>query len=61
MFWDRVRRDKDMADELREVKEQLAQTEAKYADTARKMKAKGYAAEDIAEITGLTTEQIKGL
>ncbi len=28
---------------------------------ARKMKAKGYAVEDIAEITGLTTEEIEGL
>ena len=33
---------------------------AKYED-ARKMKAKGYAVEDIAEITGLTVEEIKEL
>ena len=30
-------------------------------DTARKMKAKGYAIEDIAEITSLTIEQIKAI
>ena len=30
-------------------------------ETARRMKAKGYAVEDIAEITGLTAEEIKGL
>ena len=30
-------------------------------DAARKMKAKGYALEDIAEITGLTVEQIGAL
>lgn len=28
---------------------------------ARKMKAKGYAIEDVAEIIGLTTEEIEGL
>ena len=30
-------------------------------ENARRMKAKGYAVEDIAEITGLTDEEIKGL
>ena len=30
-------------------------------EAARKMKAKGYAVEDIAEITGLTAEEIEGL
>jgi predicted transposase/invertase (TIGR01784 family) len=30
-------------------------------ENARRMKAKGYAIEDIAEITGLTTEQINSL
>ena len=30
-------------------------------DTARKMKAKGFSANDIAELTGLTAKQIKGL
>ena len=59
MFWDRVRRDKDMADELREVKEQLKQ---KDIDTARKLKAMNVMTiEQIAEATGLTTEQIKAL
>ncbi len=54
MFWDRVRRDKDMANELRETREKLA-------SVVTKMKAKGYAIEDIAEITGLTAEQIEAL
>lgn len=59
MFWDRVRRDKDMADELREVKEQLKQ---KDIDTACKLKAMNVMTiEQIAEATGLTTEQIKAL
>ncbi len=58
MFWDRVRRDKDTAKELKETKEKLARLEA---DTARKMKAKGFAIADIAEITGLTAEEIEGL
>ena len=65
MFWDRVRRDKDMADELRETKEKLEETteqlKKEKIDTARRMKAKGYAVEDIAEITGLTAEEIEGL
>ena len=30
-------------------------------ESARRMKAKGYAVEDIAEITGLTAEEIEGL
>ena len=30
-------------------------------ESARRMKAKGYAIEDIAEITGLTAEEIAGL
>ena len=30
-------------------------------DSARKMKAKGYATQDIAEITGLTAEEIEAL
>ena len=58
MFWDRVRRDKDTAKELKETKEKLARLET---ETARKMKAKGYAVKDIAEITGLTTELIEAL
>ena len=65
MFWDRVRRDKDMADELRETKEKLEETteqlKKEKRDTARRMKTKGYAVEDIAEITGLTAEEIEGL
>ena len=43
------------------IKEAEAKIEQQRVDTARKMKGKGYAAEDIADITGLTTEQIKGL
>ena len=35
--------------------------QAKAIDTARKMKAKGFAIEDIAEITGLTAEEIDRL
>ena len=59
MFWDRVRRDKDMADELREVKEQLKQ---KDIDTARKLKAMNVmTSAQIAEATGLTAEEIEGL
>ena len=33
----------------------------KMVRTARRMKAKNYAVEDIAEITGLTVEEIEGL
>ena len=38
-----------------------AKAEQQKIDTARKMKAKGYAIEDIAEITSLTIEQIKAI
>jgi len=58
MFWDRVRRDKDMADELREVKEQLKQ---KDIDTARKMKELGSTVDFIAQVTGLTAKDIEVL
>ena len=44
--------------EAEEAKSKLQQDKI---DTARKMKAKGYAADDIAEITGLTIEQIETL
>ena len=53
-----MRRDKDMADELRDVKEQLKQ---KDMDTARKMKADNMPAELIAKYTGLTAEEIEAL
>ena len=47
------------------IKEAEAKAEAKAEqqkiDTARRMKAKGYAVGDIAEITGLTAEEIEGL
>ena len=65
MFWDRVRRDKDMANELRETKEQLQQVATELIsnkfDTARKMKADGMTVELIAKYTGLTAEEIEGL
>ena len=62
MFWDRVRRDKDMADELRETKEQLAKLENEKMDTARKLKAMNVMTiEQIAEATGLTAEEIETL
>ena len=61
MFWDRVRRDKTIANELRETKEKLAQTEAKLEETARSMKSDGMATDLIAKYTGLTVEEIEEL
>ena len=66
MFWDRVRRDKDLADELRDTKEKLEETTEQLKkdkiDTARKLKAMNVmTVEQIAEITGLTAEEIEGL
>ena len=50
---------------IEQAEAKIEQAEAKLRqkdiDAVRKMKAKGYAAEDIAEITGLTTEEIEGL
>ena len=61
-FWDAISTRKT---EIYDYEQKLLQAEAKLKqkdlETARRMKAKGYAAEDIAEITGLTTEQIKAL
>ena len=82
MFWDRVSRDKTIANDLRRTKAQLEDTSNKLKDTSnklketsdrlketserlnttiRKMKEKGYAIEDIAEITGLSINDIKTL
>ena len=50
---------------IEQAEAKIEQAEAKLRqkdiDAVRKMKAKDYAAEDIAEITGLTTEEIEGL
>ena len=72
-FWDRVSTQrtyeediKQKAEErIKEAEAKVEQAEAKVeqqkTDTARKMKAKGFAVEDITEITGLTIEQIEAL
>ena len=61
MFWDRVRRDKDMADELKETKEHLAKLESEKMNTAHKMKSDGMPVELIAKYIGLTAEEIEFL
>ncbi len=66
MFWDRVSRDKTMADELRETKEKLEekteQLKQKDIDTTRKLKAMNVMTiEQIAEATGLAAEEVEGL
>ena len=61
MFWDRVRRDKDMADELKETKEKIAKLVSEKMDTARKMKSDSMSNELIAKYTGLTAEEIEAL
>ena len=59
LFWDAVRVDREKATEAeRRYKAGLKEG---VEETARKMKTKGYAIEDIAEITGLTAEEIDGL
>ena len=65
-FWDAISTRKtiiaDYEFKLEEAKAEAEEAKAKLQqdkiDTARKMKAKGYAPEDIAEITSLTIEQI---
>ena len=61
MFWDRVRRDKDMADELRETKEQIAKLEHERTGAACQVKADGMGADLIVKYTGLTAEEIEAL
>ena len=59
LFWDQVRLDKEKATEAeRRYKAGLKEG---IEETARKMKSKGYAVGDIAEITGLTAEKIEAL
>jgi len=72
-FWDNVSKQRTYEEEIKQKAEErvkeaeakVEQAEAKVEqqkiDAARKMKAKGYAVEDIAEITGLTIEQIEAL
>ena len=47
-----------LADDFEDTADDVRKTNI---ETARKMKAKGYAIHDIAEITGLTAEEIKAL
>ena len=54
-FWDYISRQKTIVNDIHR------EAAAKLNAAARKMKAKGYPVEEIAEITGLTTEEIKGL
>ena len=69
MFWDRVSRDRTLANDLKRTKEQLQQVsvelkkaEQEKLDTARKLKAMNVmTAEQISEATGLTAEEIEGL
>ena len=66
MFWDRVSRDRTLANDLKRTKEQLAQVEAqakqKLLQTARNLKAMNVmTTEQIAEATGLTVEEIDTL
>ena len=46
---------------IAEAKAETEEAKEKMLNAARRMKAKGYAVEDIAEITGLTAEEIEGL
>ena len=63
LFWDAVRVDRMLANEPeRRYKAGLKEgAEENKRENARKMMAKGYAVENIAEITGLTAEEIETL
>ena len=66
MFWDRVSRDRTLANDLKRTKEKLAQVEVqakqKLLQTARNLKAMNVmTTEQIAEATGLTAEEIDTL
>ena len=54
-----AKREADKA--IAEAKAEAEEAKEKMLNAARKMKAKGYSIEDIAEITGLTAEEIEGL
>jgi len=55
-FWDAIRVEQAFVDEA-EIRYGLGIRKEK-ADTARRMKAKGYDVKDIAEITGLTATDV---
>ena len=54
-----AKREADKA--IAEAKAEAEEAKEKMLNAARKMKAKGYSIEDIAEITSLTAEEIEGL
>jgi membrane protein involved in colicin uptake len=59
---DEAEKAKDEAEKAKdEAEEAKAKLKQEKLDTARKMKSKGFAIEDIAEITSLTIEQIEAL
>ena len=67
-YWDQVRRDKALMDDLDEAHAKLDEAEAranaaveKLRQSARKMKDKGFSAADIADLTGLTASEIDNL
>ena len=59
LFWDAVRVDREKATEAE--RRSKAGLKEGIEETARRMKSKGYAVEDIAEITGMTAEEIEGI
>ena len=73
MFWDTVRRDKGLANQLRKARERLdkaeakaeqaeakaEQAEAKMVDAIRRMRFRGLSIADIADITGMTASRIE--
>ena len=74
-YWDAVRREATIIDELNDAREELAEEKKnrdeavaradaaveKLRQSARKMKDKGFAVADIADLTGLTADEISAL
>jgi predicted transposase/invertase (TIGR01784 family) len=58
-FWDTIRVEQAFVDEA-EIRYGMGIKKANQ-ENARRMKAKGYAVDDIADITGLTSKEIEGL
>ena len=60
-FWDNVSVVKTLENARRRSEEKQKETELKFKNTVKRMKAKGFSTEEMIEITGLTADEIERL
>lgn len=60
-FWDNVSVAKTLENARRRSEEKQKETELKFENTVKRMKAKGFSTEEIIDITGLKADEIERL